>query len=238
MLRPISIYEVHRALFSMKPFKAPGPDGLQPVFFQRYWNYTSEAVCNIVRNAFSTGLVPEGLNSTLISLIPKVEHPETFSQFRPISLCNVVFTIITKVLVQRIRPLLNGLISPFQSSFVPGRQTTDNIIVLQEAIHSLHRRKGKVGDMIVKLDLEKAYDRMSWFFLEDTLHSMNFPSRWIQLIMRCVTSCQMQILWNGAKSDIFFLSLLEVCVKAIRYPPISLCFVWRDLDCLFNSKSA
>ena len=88
--------------------------------------------------------------------------------------------------------MLNGLISPFQSSFVPGRHTTDNIIVLQEAIHSLHRRKGKVGDMIVKLDLEKAYDRMSWFFLEDTLHSMNFPSRWIQLIMRCVTSCQMQ----------------------------------------------
>lgn len=116
------------------------------------------------------------MNKTLIALIPKVDNPDNIKMFRPISLCNVVYKTINKIIVARLRPLLLILISPTQSSFIPGRSMMDNIIITQEVLHTLRSKKGKKGGLIFKIDLEKAYDKVSWKFLFDTLIYFNFNS--------------------------------------------------------------
>lgn len=104
--------------------------------------------------------MPEHLKETHIVLIPKSDHPELASQFRPIGLCNVVYKIVTKVIVNRIKPHLPFFISNTQSSFVPGRQGTDNIVIMQEVLHTMKRKQGVKGYMAIKIDFEKAYDRL------------------------------------------------------------------------------
>lgn len=126
----------------------------------------SEEICSFVQNCFITSTVPEEVNKTLVSLIPKVDNPDSIKMFRPISLCNVVYKVISKIIVDRLRPLLTKIVSPFQSSFIPGRTTNDNIIITQEILHTLRSKKGKKGGMIFKIDLEKAYDKVSWKFLQ------------------------------------------------------------------------
>lgn len=146
----------------MKPFKAPGPDGFQAAFFKQYWSIVGDDLWSMVKGAFSSGMIDPALSDTLIALIPKVESPKNFNEFRPISLCNTIYKILTKVLVQRIRPILCLLIGQFQSSFLPGRGTTDNVIVLQEIVHAMKKSKKKKGEVAYKIDLEKAYDHVDW----------------------------------------------------------------------------
>ena len=93
-------------------------------------------------------------------LIPKVDKHDNFTQFRPIGLCNVTYKLITKILASRLRRLMPNIICPNQSSFVPGRQTADNILIAQEIIHPMNYKKGRTGYMAIKIDLEKAYDRL------------------------------------------------------------------------------
>ena len=113
-----------------------------------------------IKSIFASGSMPDCLNRTLISLIPKCQHPETFGSYRPISLCNSVYKIVTKIVVGRIRPLLNKLVSPVHAVFVLGRRGLDNIIIAQELIHSIDNKRGKEGYIAIKVDLEKAYDRL------------------------------------------------------------------------------
>uniref|UniRef100_A0A2N9H5A8 CCHC-type domain-containing protein n=1 Tax=Fagus sylvatica TaxID=28930 RepID=A0A2N9H5A8_FAGSY len=117
LLAPVNAKDVRISLWSFKPFKAPGPDGLHPGFFQKCWNTVGESVVKEVSHIFSTGKMPEYLNKTLISLIPKCPGPETLNQFRPISLCNTVYKIVTKIIVSRLWPILGNLVSPFQAAF-------------------------------------------------------------------------------------------------------------------------
>lgn len=104
LLAPVSMEEVKNALFSMGPYKAPGVDGFQPIFYRTYWHIVGHDVWQLVANAFGTGKIMEQLAETLIVPIPKVDTPDSFKDFRPISLCNVLLKLISKVLVMRIRP--------------------------------------------------------------------------------------------------------------------------------------
>ncbi|GAU50504.1 hypothetical protein TSUD_409790 [Trifolium subterraneum] len=203
LLRPITKEELSVALNSMKPYKAPGPDGFQCIFFKQYWHIVGDDIFNMVKTAFQSGYFDPAISDTLISLIPKIDPPTSFRDFRPISLCNVVYKIITKVLVHRLRPILNTIIGPYQSSFLPGRGTSDNAIVLQEIIHFMRRSKRKKGYVAFKLDLEKAFDNVNWEFLKSCLHDFGFPDTTIQLIMHCVTSSNFSLLWNGNKMPHF-----------------------------------
>ena len=150
--------EIRAGLWALKPFKALGPDELHAGFYQCFWLVVKNSICNEVKGIFDKGCVPSYLNETLISLIPKCQNLEALSNYRPISLCISVYKIMTKILVAQIRLLLNKLISLMQTTFVPGRRGTDNVLIAQELFHALDKKKGKMGFMVVKLDLEKAYD--------------------------------------------------------------------------------
>ncbi|GAU18899.1 hypothetical protein TSUD_228890 [Trifolium subterraneum] len=196
---PIIKEEVTATLNSMKPFKAPGPDGFHCIFFKQYWHIVGDDIFHLVKTAFDTGHFDHNISNTLIALIPKSDTPKTFKDFRPISLCNIIYKLITKVLVQRLRPILDNIIGPFQSSFLPGRGTSDNAIVLHEIIHFMRRSKNKKGYAAFKLDLEKAFDNVNWDFLHNCLLDFGFPDITIKLIMHCVTSPTYSILWNGTQ---------------------------------------
>src|ERR1044072_6381284 len=200
---PVQKEEVWNALSHVGSLKAPGPDGFQPVFFKKYWNIVGDDLWKTVRDAFLYGTFDPALAQTLIVLIPKVDVPSSFKEFCPISLCNVAYKLITKVVVNRLRPFLQDLIGPLQNSFIPGRGTVDNAIVLQEIIHHMKRGKNKNKNIIFKLDLEKAYDSVSWEFLRDTLLFFGFPQTTIELIMFCVSSSSLTLLWNGTRLEPF-----------------------------------
>ena len=157
-----------------------------------------------VQKIFADRRLPEDLNYTHIALIPKIQGPETLGNYRPISLCNTVYKVVTKIIVARLRPYLDKLISLMQTAFVPGRKGIDNIIIAQEIIHGLGKKKGRTGYMALKIDLEKAYDKLEWSFIRDMLIRVNLPKDIIDLIMSCVSTVSTSILFNGEALDPIF----------------------------------
>lgn len=147
--------------------------------------------------------MPKGCNDTLISLIPKVSNLEVVTQLRPIGLCNVTYKLLTKVMTNRLKEMPKKLIGPHQSSFVPERQITDNILVYQEALNSMRNKKGRSGWMALKVDLEKAYDRLSWEFIEDTMQTIGFNQSWRRNVLACLSTSRLAVNWNGERSEWF-----------------------------------
>ncbi|XP_061363867.1 uncharacterized protein LOC133307381 [Gastrolobium bilobum] len=195
--------EIRSTFFKMQPYKAPGADGLHAVFLHTQWDKVGESVTNFIIQIFEDPRKVESINQTLICLIPKIDNPELVSQFRPISLCNVIYKGVTKLVASRLRNHMSAIIMPNQCSFVKGRHASDNIIISQEIFHSMRSKKGKKGWMAVKVDLEKAYDRVSWSFLEETLVLIGMASSLVELIMACVTTSSINILWNGSPTEEF-----------------------------------
>lgn len=141
--------------------------------------------------------MPQGWNDTVIVLIPKVKSPDKLKDLRPISLCTVLYKLVSKVLANRLKKILPEIISPSQSAFVPGRLITNNVLLAYEMTHYLQaRRRGREGVAAIKLDMSKAYDRVEWGFLEKIMFQMGFHERWVQLIMQCVASVSYRIKVN------------------------------------------
>ncbi|XP_026378732.1 uncharacterized protein LOC113273187 [Papaver somniferum] len=142
--------------------KALGPDAFPPNFFQANWDLVGDDIVKMVQHFFLSGHILKEMNSTFISQIPKIESPTSLSHFRPISLCNTTYKIISKLLDQRMKPFPNKIISPYQSAFIPGRQISDNIVIAHELIHSMRSKRGVKGDkgsMGIKIDMVKDFDR-------------------------------------------------------------------------------
>ena len=120
------------------------------------------------------------------------------NDFRPISLCNVLYKKFSKVLANRLKKILPNIISEHQSAFTKSQSIFSNILVAFETLHSMKKHKmGKTGYMKVKLDMCKAYDRVEWAFLEEIMRKLGFEERWINLMMVCVKSVSYSILVNG-----------------------------------------
>ena len=203
LTRPYSATEVEKALHWMKPNKAPGPNGFTAGFYQLHWELMGNDITVAVLEFLNGGALPEDLNSTTIVLISKTRNPQEMKEYRPISLCNVLYKICSKVLALRLREFLDEIISEEQSAFVPGRLITDNVLIAYECIHYLKRKKGKFGACAVKLDMAKAYDWVEWEYLRRIMLRLGFHSDFVHQIMRCVTSVSFSIKINGYSTDTF-----------------------------------
>lgn len=137
--------EIFDALKTFKPYRAPSPDGFRAGFFQLFWLIVGNSVKAEVKSIFISGVVLEYLNKTLITLIPKCKSPESLNNYCSISLCNTVYKLVTKIIVGRIRHMLPSLVSPLQTAFVLGQKRVDNSIIVQELVHSMSKRRGKMG---------------------------------------------------------------------------------------------
>ena len=202
--QPMEDAEILQAIHQLGPLKAPGPDGIPAAFYQKFWPIVQQDVLHMVKAFFHSGFLLKSLNHTFITLIPIVPTPERVTQFRPISLCNVSYKIISKILVNRLKPLMDGLITPFQNAFVQGRQITDNIILAHEIFEYLKKKgKGKWEFAALKVDMNKAYNRISWPFLTAVLKTMGFSDRWITWVSQCVQTISYSILLNGSPTGNF-----------------------------------
>ena len=199
----VSSLEIKNAIFSLKPYKAPSVDGLHAGFFQHFWPTLEQSVTEEIRTIFASGVMPAYLNQTLVVLIPKRAGLELLRHFRSISLCTTIYKAVTKIIVNRIRPFMHQLVSPFQTAFIPSWKGRDNMIIAQEILHSMGRKKGRTGVMALKIDLEKAFDRLEWSFIREVLIHFNFPSNLIALIMECISTSSVAILFNGGKLEPF-----------------------------------
>jgi hypothetical protein len=196
--------EIGDALFQIGPLKAPGVDGFLARFYQRNWSTIKEEVINVVKLFFVTGHIPDGVNDTAIVLIPKIDQPETLKDFRPISLCTVIYKVISKCMVNRLRPILGDIVSINQSAFVSGRLIMDNALVAFECLHFIeHNTNTEKNFCAYKLDLSKAYERVDWDFLKKVMQRLGFSHQWVDWIMSCVTSVRYQVKFNGTLLDSF-----------------------------------
>ncbi len=195
--------EIFVALKQMHPTKAPGPDGMPPLFFQKFWSSVETPVCEAVLGVLNEGADPSQLNHTFLALIPKIALPTTCAQFRPISMCNVVFKLITKTITNRLKLILPAIISENQSAFIPGRLITDNALISQEIFHGMRTRDRQPGWMSIKLDMAKAYDRVEWDFLGTTMGQLGFSPKWISLILRCISTVSYSVLLNDTPRPVF-----------------------------------
>ena len=144
------------------------------------------------------------VNDMVVVLIPNVPHPKMLTDFRPISLCNVLYKIVSKCLVNRLRPLLQDIISPSQSAFIPGRMITDNAIIAFECLHAIQNSSSAQTNFCAhKLDLSKAYGRVDCAFVEKAFLKLGFHSIRVRWIMSCVSSVCFSICFNGVLTDSF-----------------------------------
>ena len=155
-------------------------------------------------DAINNKVIPSGWNDTVIVLIPIVENPEMITQYRPISLCNVLYKVISKMIALRLKKVLDDVISPVHSAFVRGSLISDNILLTHESMHMIKNKKeGKWGYCAVKSDMHKAYDRVEWNFLESMMIQLIFDQHFVDLLMICVRSVTYKVRFNNQETYSF-----------------------------------
>lgn len=159
------------------------------------WGQQVTAAClDCLNNCY----LPIRLNETNIVPIPKVKKPSRITDLWPILLCNIVVKIMTKVLANRLKEVLESIISDSQSAFIPGRLITDNVMIAFEIGHYLKRKmQGKVGLASLKIDMSKVYDRVEWVFLERMMLKLGIAQRWVKLVMLFDSSVKYMVINNG-----------------------------------------
>ncbi|KAL5704561.1 hypothetical protein ACHQM5_022969 [Ranunculus cassubicifolius] len=185
---PITDSEIKSALHSIGSTKSPAI----------YWDIVGPQLCSMVKYFFTEGSFVKEINHAHVILIPKEDGAAMPESFRPISLLNVSYKVISKLMVNRLRPILQKLISPQQSAFLPKRAIQDNVLVAHELFHLIKSRANMAHKYFaMKLDMKKAYDRVEWNYLAEVLKKFGFSQWWIDRVMFCVTSASFSVSFNG-----------------------------------------
>lgn len=217
---PISMDELKKALDCMEPDKAPGPDGFTARFLQSCWSTINKDLLRMVRKSQYFAKIGGSTNSTFLSLLPKEKGASDFSRFRPISMCNTSFKLITKIISIRLKNILPDIISENQGGFIKGRKILDNIVLVQEAVHSSGQRKEK--GMVIKLDLANTFDMVRHDFLFAVMTKMGFSINFINWVKACIASPWIALLVNGRSTE-FFYSFQGIKTR-LSAVPASLCY--------------
>jgi hypothetical protein len=198
---PCSLEEILEVIKGFKKEKSPGPDGWSVELYLHYFDIMGQDLLDVVEDTRSRGVVKNQLNNTFIVLIPKSNLPQQFADFCPISLCNLCYKIISKIIARRIRPILSRALSDEQLGFLKGRQILDAIGTAQECIHSIKTKH--LQAILLKLDLKKAFDCINWNFLHLILLQCGFGVITTNWIMGCISSATLVVLINEEATKVF-----------------------------------
>lgn len=176
LILPFSKHEVKLAVWECDGNKAPGPDGFNFSFIKRYWGLLEQDFFELMIHFYNHCSISWGVMSAFIALLPKKSDPQSPNDSRPVSLIGVINKAISKVLMNRLKGVINDLIADEQSAFVAKRSILEGPLILNKVISWLKKSKGQ--GMFLKLDVAKAFDSVYWEFLDKVLMQMNFPPRW------------------------------------------------------------
>eukprot|EP00253_Pinus_taeda_P026690 PITA_26690 len=199
--KEITKEEIEWSIYSMPLDKAPGPDGFTVAFYRTHWEIIKKDYIRMAKNFFTKCKMGSSTKSSHLALIPKDPNPQNFDRFLPISLCNVSYKIIKKILENRLKKILPSLISENQGGFVPRRHITDNVILIQEAIHNSISRKER--GMIIKLDMANAFDRVNHSFLHAVLKNFGISEYFTSRVLECISFNWTAPLINGRPCNAF-----------------------------------
>ena len=175
LLQEFQASKIEQALKQMHPMKAPGPDGVPPLFYQHFWPTVKYIVIQTVLDFLNNGAATPKFHETHIVFIPKIKNPKRVTDYRPINLCNVANKLAFRVVANRLNLVLQDIVCENQSAFVAKWLITDNVLVAHELMHHINRKKkGKCGEMALKLDMSKAYDRVEWGCLWQIMAKLGF----------------------------------------------------------------
>lgn len=193
--------EVRDTVWSCDGNKSPGPDGFNLNFYKVCWSIVKSDVMAFLKEFHDNALLPKAMTASFLTLVPKKDHPQDLFDYRPICLIGSVYKILSKLLANRLNKVLGKLISSCQSAFLPNRQILDRVVVLNELIDLATRRKDEC--LLFKVDFERAYDTVSWLFLERMMIKMGFATGWLQWMRTCIFESSMSVLVNGSPTNDF-----------------------------------
>lgn len=183
-------------MFKLNKNKSPGPDGFTSGFYKAAWGILGQEVINSILSFFSTKHLPPSTNSTILTLIPKFPGATIIKDYRPISCCNTLYKVISKILVNRLKPLLPSIILPNQTAFIKGRLLLENCLLASELISGYHKQQVD-KKLTLKIDIAKAFDSVRWDFLVACLQALNLPPDYIQWIHACFSTTSYSVGING-----------------------------------------
>jgi hypothetical protein len=193
--------EVKKAIFEMRTDSSPGPNGFGVHFFKSCWPIIKGDYMAMMSDFHRRDLDIKRLNYGVITLVPKTKEANNIKQYRPICLLNVDYKGVTKVLTNRLTPMAKEVIGENQTGFIKGRNILEGVLILHEVVHELKRTKSK--GMILKIDFEKAYDKVRWDFLETVMKGKGFPTQWINWVMQTVRGGRVCVNVNGERGSYF-----------------------------------
>ncbi|XP_022889220.1 uncharacterized protein LOC111404680 [Olea europaea var. sylvestris] len=182
--------------------KSPGPDDYTSWFFKNAWGTIGDDFVGAIMEFFSSGSILKQINHAILALVPKFGHTPHVGDFRSISCCNVTYKAIAKILTSILRPILGNIVDHAQAVFVEGRSMMENVHLAQELMRQ-YNKKMVAPRCLLRIDLTKSYDSVSWDFLRDVLEGFHFPSRFVSWDMECVTSPTYFVALNGSMHGFF-----------------------------------
>ncbi|XP_026410064.1 uncharacterized protein LOC113305190 [Papaver somniferum] len=206
--------EIKKVVFNLNVNGAPGPDGFIGIFYRAAWDIIRGNLLDVVQFCWKNNIIPSGMNSNFLVLIPKMKGTKTAKSFRPIGLSNFCFKIITKIIIERLTRYLPNLISQQQYAFVKNRNIHEQILLASELVNEMSTTiRGDNVDL--KLDISQAYDTMSWEFLYRALKKFGFSAKFCNWIMVLLHSSKLSIMLNGG--PIGFLELVEASNRETHF---------------------
>ncbi|PKU82102.1 Putative ribonuclease H protein [Dendrobium catenatum] len=200
LCQTLSEDEILRVIKDLNSNAVAGLDGFTTKFFQVNWEIIKEDVINAVADFFAGNPYPKFFSFTYIVLIPKIDGPNHWHDFRPISLCTFLNKLNSKIISNRMEKIIHKIISTDQAAFVRGRSLSDHVLLAQEVFNKFRFSKARSGMFSIKLDMEQAYDSMGWQTLRQALTHFNFPSKFLELVLQCVLNPKFSILIYGKRT--------------------------------------
>lgn len=188
--------EIRKTIFSLPKSKSPGPDGFSVEFFLSSWDLVGGDLIKAVKDFFLNPDLSHQVNSTVLALLPKVPGASRLSEYRPISLCNTVYKVISKIIGSRLKLITPLAVQRNQVGFITGRLLCENVLLASELVSDFNK-PGDVTRGCLQIDITKAYDNVDWQFVLNILDAFELPELLIQWIRSCVTSPHYSVAFNG-----------------------------------------